>query len=96
MRSIIESVTTTGHYPRGAKRHCICCALEPRQTELHSFALFNPLFILLCFSRAASLRILHKEIQDFWISAYESAFGLHFGAVLPSSVVCLFSKVPVP
>lgn len=96
MRTIIESVTTTGHYPRGAKRHGICSTLEPPQIELHGFALFNPLFILLCFSRASSLRKLHKEIQDFWISAYESAFGLYFGAVLPSSVLCLFSEVAVP
>lgn len=96
VRSIIESVTTTGHYPRGAKGHCICFALEPPQIELNGFAPFNPLFILLCFSRAAILRTLHKEIQDLWISAYESAFGLHFGAILPSSVLCLFSKVAVP
>lgn len=94
--SIIESVTTTGHYPRGAKRYCICSTLESPQIELHGSAPFNSLFILLCFSRATSLIILHQEIQDFWISAYESTFCLHFGAILPSSVLCLFSKVAVP
>lgn len=94
--SIIESASTTGHYPRGAKRYCICYTLESPQIDFPGSAPFNSLIILLCSSRAASLIMFHQEIQDFWISAYESTFYLHFGAILPSSVLCLFSKAAVP